>query len=428
MMENYKSDFYVTFNSNDGGQIYGDNTASNFKIQLPNAFQLAEGYHCALMELHFPSDFYNIHSSELEFTHLVGRNYNEGVDLDNLSPISVITFDNNPIKFIDNLSIFINKYSIDKVITFKLDDTKTSLNIELNSAYRIIMHNANNDFYKALFGMDKVIQSHKASKLLVVNYYDPDEMESVNANSVLIFPSVEVNTTLKWSVDISTLENLFTQSFNGIPQTVAIVKSKVVLSRAYKSINNLNPTDIKIPLQNYSSVKSLIESVNVALQNKNISGVSFSLDSSGYVTANVSAKDTILLYKDGFVASLGKIFGFTEDQFRKGINGIALKAQNKMVLPEINTFYIYSDVVIDSAVGNHSGSLLRILSSLEDKNKQKIIQRNFGKPHYIKCSNNFINFVEIVIKSERNNIVEFAKNTITTVVLHFKYACPENGK
>jgi len=106
-MDDFKNDFFVTFNSGDGIELFSGNSPSHFKFQLATPLYLPEGYYCGLMELHFPSEFYNIHSSESEFNVIDGKIYNDGAIFNYLENDILITFDHdNGLSFLENLEIF----------------------------------------------------------------------------------------------------------------------------------------------------------------------------------------------------------------------------------------------------------------------------------------------------------------------------------
>src|SRR5271167_2338856 len=204
-MEDNKNDFYATFSSKDGLHIFPDNIPARFKIQLPTALQLAEGYYCALMELHFPSDFYNIHSNECEFRHINSRLFVEGIDVDNIGEISVINFENDKnLSFVDNLERFFTKYNEPSMLTMKFSDsTKATINMMLNKEYRLLLESDASEFFKYLFGMSSSTNPPIATlKLPMVNYYKPEYMEKTDAASYLIFPAAKASSDLKWRVNV----------------------------------------------------------------------------------------------------------------------------------------------------------------------------------------------------------------------------------
>jgi len=315
------------------------------------------------------------------------------------------------------------------------DVKKNTLSVKLNKDYQIVMSSKYENFYKYLFGMlgkdytypiTKVGQ-YKVKTIALADYFNPESMENPNAQKINIYPQEQTDVNTEWILETEKLEKLFKSRSNKLLFTVKIVKRQnIEFVKVFKQLSKLKSTKFQIPIQSYGSVKAITDNVNSILK-ANYQNIGISIDNEERVSVNVPNTHTLLLFKDGKPNSLGSILGFSNAQIRDGINDATVKADKIAKTPEINTFYIFSDVIIDSSVGNGNASLLRLLSNLEEKNKTKIIQRNFGRPHYLKCSNNFINTIEIIILSERNEAIEFA-NRNTTIVLHFKYACPNNGK
>ena len=126
-----------------------------------------------------------------------------------------------------------------------------------------------------------------------------------------------------------------------------------------------------------------------------------------------------------FENDMHKTFGFLERRYKglkKQPNGkrVVFKSEGtlKNYLNEINTFYVYSDIVEYQVVGDVNAPLLRLVAS-NQTNGLNFMSKVFDSPHYLPVSRNNINTIEIDIRSSLGDPIYFTSGEVV-VKLHFR--------
>jgi hypothetical protein len=82
--------------------------------------------------------------------------------------------------------------------------------------------------------------------------------------------------------------------------------------------------------------------------------------------------------------------------------------------------FIYSSIIEPILVGSDRVPLLRQVWIEEEKNDDKLLHNVVDHPMYLKVCNETINNIEIQIRNDTGQLVNFPKGTTTTLTLHFQ--------
>ena len=177
----------------------------------------------------------------------------------------------------------------------------------------------------------------------------------------------------------------------------------------------------------YASVEEVVLSIESALHPLrtvyNLTKAHFNID---YMPRNeliIVHLDPKVIKHVSFTEKLTEILGF-EDRvlynFRKGQHKPFEKYATK--IPEIRnnvqTMYIYCDVVSQQIVGNVLAPLLRIIDV--QGSYKNTVNRTYDNPHYVSVQLKDIDAIEINIKDCFDNFIQFNSGTVV-VKLHFKW-------
>ena len=110
-----------------------------------------------------------------------------------------------------------------------------------------------------------------------------------------------------------------------------------------------------------------------------------------------------------------------EDTTQRDIDTTIKTAYAPALLKDIDTFWVYSDIVAESLVGNQEAKLLGIISvqHLSNANKNGTVRVHYDKPHYLPLSRSTISTIEIKIyDTYGRRPVQFKNDVI--IQLHFR--------
>lgn len=177
----------------------------------------------------------------------------------------------------------------------------------------------------------------------------------------------------------------------------------------------------------YDSVLALVKAINDAIEEKSIYKIDekvlakYNYDESKrkiYVTVDPDHIDFIMLSP-----RMREMMGFGEDNYgyQKKSHHVYPQTYNAIRPPDlsshIETLYVYCDIIENQIIGNMLAPLIRIVDVNGDFGQT--INKNFDNPHYVPLLTKDINFIEINIKNDMNNLIiyEFGK---VVVKLHFR--------
>lgn len=177
----------------------------------------------------------------------------------------------------------------------------------------------------------------------------------------------------------------------------------------------------------YESIFVLIKAINDAIKAKPIYNNGEKLlveygynESTRKVFVTVDPNHVVFIMLS---SRLREMFGFPEDNYgyQRKSNHVYPHVSRAIKPPDlsshIETLYIYCDVIENQIVGSTLAPLLRIIDV--NGNFGEIINKAFDNPHYVPLLTKDINFIEINIKNDMNDLIiyEFGK---VIVKLHFR--------
>jgi hypothetical protein len=128
-----------------------------------------------------------------------------------------------------------------------------------------------------------------------------------------------------------------------------------------------------------------------------------------------------------FFGEIADILGFkssnkSEFRYRSSsskITGRNIKFENFSNIEfEVNTMFIYTDIIEYQYVGDYSRQILRTVHL--DKSNHSIC-KTYSTPHYVPVATNFFDSIHISIKDGQNNFIKFNSGSEQVIVkLHFR--------
>jgi hypothetical protein len=85
----------------------------------------------------------------------------------------------------------------------------------------------------------------------------------------------------------------------------------------------------------------------------------------------------------------------------------------------INSFYVYSDIVDYQFVGDAFTPLLRVVPVVNKSTFGEYVSELYTTPHYVPVSRSIINTIEVDIKSDTGQLIQFGSGKLL-VKLHFR--------
>jgi hypothetical protein len=168
----------------------------------------------------------------------------------------------------------------------------------------------------------------------------------------------------------------------------------------------------------YDSIEDLLNFMNNNIPN--------------FITAkfNYSPGENRVWYEDktkassfgyGFSPPLMKLLGMSMENPSLKINDYYITKGDKA--PTFQTmpyFYVYSNIVKDSFIGNVFAPFLRLVSVGQAKRRQHV-QHNFTDPHYFQIRHNTIPYIEIGLYDHTGKELNFGSNKGSVIaMLHFR--------
>lgn len=129
-------------------------------------------------------------------------------------------------------------------------------------------------------------------------------------------------------------------------------------------------------------------------------------------------------YKLLVYGHLASLLGFRvsndeiEQRYGSGTTGDLIRFDLPKLNFNINSLFIYTDIIEHQYVGNSYTQLLRCVPVDNKQESQTII---YSQPHYVPLNTNIINSIQITIKDDENHFINFPSGTEKVYIkLHFR--------
>lgn len=186
-------------------------------------------------------------------------------------------------------------------------------------------------------------------------------------------------------------------------------------------------TSISIPIGNYKNEKSLIQQIKTSIDEKVIEKNQNDNSRREVFRLNVNNDNTVSIeilhsrYAFQFTDDLAYALGFKKHSWYDN-------SVNKGLLPidlhyNLNTIYVYSDVVSNSIVSNVKAPLLTMLP-VKQKPQDRIIPHYPPRVIYYPVSKTVINEITISMAGDFGKVIPFVPGIETTIKLHFRIYKP----
>jgi hypothetical protein len=119
-----------------------------------------------------------------------------------------------------------------------------------------------------------------------------------------------------------------------------------------------------------------------------------------------------------FINGIEKDFGFNENQLTgRGVDAFSSDFKVRDSINNIDTFYVYSDIVEYQIVGDINAPLLQVVSSATITGS--VIDKIYDTPHYVPVLRNNIETIDIDIRTDLGNPIQFTSGRVV-IKLHFR--------
>jgi hypothetical protein len=143
----------------------------------------------------------------------------------------------------------------------------------------------------------------------------------------------------------------------------------------------------------------------------------FRVDASGYI--NFKIKDIHNSVRMDI--PLARYLGFDSIyKFKNGHKKVFSAYKRPLKAKPYRQFYIYSSIIDPVLVGGVHVPLLRTIYIENKYEIGDLVHGTIDRPMYLPVSSNCINNIEIQIRDDSGKLVEFPKNSITCLTLHFR--------
>ena len=188
--------------------------------------------------------------------------------------------------------------------------------------------------------------------------------------------------------------------------------------RLYQNNNSNEFTIIKVQFFVNETLKELLARLNNLFSISDTAAEIEYHDQSGkiFILLPENAK---LVFEDG----IESVFGFNNFEFTGSLKEnkelIVFYSENVVnsKLNNINSLYIYTDIVEYQIVGDVNAPLLQVVSTGNEANS--LIEKIYDSPHYIPVMRSNIETIEIDIRSDLGEKIQFQSGQVI-IKLHFR--------
>ncbi len=427
------NNFYVTLPSNASMQYFPENTQSNWITLMNPPIELTDEWEVGLSEIHIPTKWQNIDSSNNSFKVSFLNQQSENINVEYISEIRQLT-PPGVITYFENNSIIIDFPKKDKGITkfeffLKLSEIFDDCTKNKKLANKTVF---NNSIIINLKNSHKINEETRPIFLIKIEkgWFILFDHTNLDANSLslsrlfnclpedLYKPIGDSFIVNKYdNMDGNDNENkyyLLDQKFYIFPPTFDV---KVDLDKSIRRISNL-VLETKLcflPEGCYSTPKMLVSAINDNLPyqcKKNLVLVLTQSNNVKIISENFEFFNIVFPKSEN---SLGRMLGFKMSDLNiplpycsddKLLNVFSNNISNQSV--DINRgcsgFFVYCDLILPEYVGDTKANLLRVLPV----GLVNIIVHNYSnKTHYKRLNVKYITKIHIVIKSDSDQEIEF---------------------
>src|SRR6266851_3523916 len=376
------NNFYVTLPSNASMQYFPENTQSNWITLMNPPIELTDEWEVGLSEIHIPTKWQNIDSSNNSFKVSFLNQQSENINVEYISEIRQLT-PPGVITYFENNSIIIDFPKKNKGIT------KFEFFLKLSEIFDDCTKNK------------KLANKTVFNNSIIINLKNSHKINEETRPIFLI--KIEKG----WFI-------LFDQKFYIFPPTFDV---KVDLDKSIRRISNL-VLETKLcflPEGCYSTPKMLVSAINDNLPyqcKKNLVLVLTQSNNVKIISENFEFFHIIFPKAEN---SLGRMLGFKMGNLSQPLpycsddrllNVFSNNISNQSI--DINRgcsgFFVYCDLILPEYVGDTKANLLRVLPV----GLVNIIVHNYSnKTHYKRLNVKYITKIHIVIKSDSDQEIEF---------------------
>jgi hypothetical protein len=192
----------------------------------------------------------------------------------------------------------------------------------------------------------------------------------------------------------------------------SIVDGGIIVTNNEKNVKTI----IKLNWYIDQTVNDIVDYLNKSLREKKLPLV-FSYDMHSYLFSLFIPNNFAIQFNSNTGKELG--FGFT---IAEGSTKMTNFSANHPVPPHINkisSLYLYTDIIEHQFVGDTFAPLLRTIAVPNNLRYGDNISHNYIQPHYIPVTRNNIDNIEIDLRSDTGELIQFASGKII-VKLHFR--------
>lgn len=463
------TEFYVTLPSNASIQYFPRNTQSSYRTKLSQPLFLSGQWEVGLSEIFIPRNWFNIGEHNNEYT--IYAEVEKSVVIDNIIhsiPFKYTSNERSTDFFLKLNSSIRNYVNEEKSVVFIPEIDGETVTVDITKGFELHISKENAPKLLYMFHLpdeDIVITDVTSYKFRSSTETREEMINIINKNPISstkhIIPFTLIN-------QISDKSNDAKKIISNISKNIQLLELQDYISFTYTPVT----TELEIRVSEYaelhikefeaqSFLRILNESKSVVV--KEIAkfrvnpllyaeqGESLELIIKEYPKVTKREKETMHLlvnvgmYKTAlklfdefeyirlkqlpnlkvflevpqacevhFGKALAEMLGFENQKFKSG------KYRSKYALEldgGISEIFVYSDLIESHHVGDSYAPLLRVIPCMNEKNEQ--IVKHYEKPIYFPLKNNFIDTIEIELKTSSGKDIIFTGGK-TLILLSFR--------